>query len=295
MIRSIKKILEYQLAPRELEERFRLETLSHDKGQAISVIALTFIIITGFVFLDFQFIKTGIPQYTSVTSRCVAIIVSLLAVWMVRRQSEIRSFDLTLLCWVIIVVSHMLIVGEVRPGDYVMLIAWDILVIFAICIALPIPLSLQILAALFLTVGSAVLLVIKTPPWNPFEAGATLAAYLVSNFFGIYLSRRFKQLDRNRFVLFMQEQEAKKQLEMAMAEVKVLRGIIPICSFCKKIRNDQGYYEAIEAYVKRHTEADFSHTYCPECAKVHYSDLQEEANYEQAQQNTVNDEVKKHR
>ncbi len=44
-----------------------------------------------------------------------------------------------------------------------------------------------------------------------------------------------------------------------MGDVKTLRGIVPICSFCKKIRNDKGYWDQLEAYVSSHTEADFSH------------------------------------
>jgi hypothetical protein len=62
-------------------------------------------------------------------------------------------------------------------------------------------------------------------------------------------------------------------LERALREVKTLRGIVPICSFCKKIRNDKGYWDQVEVYVKEHTEADFSHGICPACMKQHYPDL----------------------
>lgn len=63
------------------------------------------------------------------------------------------------------------------------------------------------------------------------------------------------------------------KLQSALAEVKTLRGIIPICAYCKKIRDDQGYWNQVEAYVARHTEADFSHGVCPSCAKKHYPDF----------------------
>jgi hypothetical protein len=62
-------------------------------------------------------------------------------------------------------------------------------------------------------------------------------------------------------------------LERALKEVKTLRGIVPICSFCKKIRNDKGYWDQVEVYVKEHTEADFSHGICPACMQQHYPDL----------------------
>ncbi|MCI5124547.1 MAG: PAS domain S-box protein, partial [Candidatus Electrothrix sp. AR5] len=60
------------------------------------------------------------------------------------------------------------------------------------------------------------------------------------------------------------------ELQSALSEIKVLRGILPICSFCKNIRNDDGYYEQIEAYIHKHSGVDFSHTVCPTCMKEHY-------------------------
>ena len=56
-------------------------------------------------------------------------------------------------------------------------------------------------------------------------------------------------------------------------EVKTLRGILPICSYCKKVRNDKGYWDRVDVYVKQHTEAVFSHSICPECYKERFSDL----------------------
>ena len=61
-----------------------------------------------------------------------------------------------------------------------------------------------------------------------------------------------------------------KALQGALDEIKILRGILPICSFCKNIRNDEGYYERIEAYIHKHSGVDFSHTICPECMEKHY-------------------------
>jgi len=60
------------------------------------------------------------------------------------------------------------------------------------------------------------------------------------------------------------------KLEKALAEVKTLRGILPICSFCKKIRDDEGYWNQVEVYVRERSDADFSHSICPDCLKEHY-------------------------
>jgi PAS domain S-box-containing protein len=61
-----------------------------------------------------------------------------------------------------------------------------------------------------------------------------------------------------------------KELQEALKEIKTLRGILPICSFCKKIRNDKGYWEQVDVYIRKHSQADISHGVCPECMKKHY-------------------------
>jgi DNA-binding response OmpR family regulator len=65
----------------------------------------------------------------------------------------------------------------------------------------------------------------------------------------------------------IERQKMLMQLEKTLKELKALKGILPICSFCKKIRDDKGYWNQIEAYISEHSEAEFSHGMCPECAK----------------------------
>lgn len=61
-----------------------------------------------------------------------------------------------------------------------------------------------------------------------------------------------------------------KKLKEALDKIKTLRGLIPICSECKKIRDDQGYWSQVETYIEHHSEAEFSHGICPECMKKLY-------------------------
>ena len=64
-----------------------------------------------------------------------------------------------------------------------------------------------------------------------------------------------------------------QELKKALSEVKTLRGFLPICCICKNIRDDQGYWNQIESYIRDRSEAEFSHSICPKCAKKHYPDL----------------------
>jgi GAF domain-containing protein len=65
--------------------------------------------------------------------------------------------------------------------------------------------------------------------------------------------------------LFEAEGTARRAAEQALAEVKALRGLLPICSYCKKVRNDGNYWEQIETYISEHSDAQFSHSICPGC------------------------------
>ncbi|RJR35495.1 MAG: PAS domain S-box protein [Desulfobacteraceae bacterium] len=71
--------------------------------------------------------------------------------------------------------------------------------------------------------------------------------------------------------------EAQEALRRAqMAEVKKLRGLLPICASCKNVRDDKGYWNQIEVYIRNHSEAEFSHSICPKCAQKLYPELYEE-------------------
>ena len=80
---------------------------------------------------------------------------------------------------------------------------------------------------------------------------------------------------QDRFVVLHEAVERlNRALELrvqdARADIKALRGMIPICAWCKKIRNDQGYWSQIESYLKEHTDVTFSHGVCPDCANTHF-------------------------
>jgi len=67
-----------------------------------------------------------------------------------------------------------------------------------------------------------------------------------------------------------------KELTAAMANIKTLKGLLPICASCKKIRNDKGYWQQVEAYLAEHADIQFSHGICPACIKKLYPELFEQ-------------------
>ncbi len=97
--------------------------------------------------------------------------------------------------------------------------------------------------------------------WGPVLALLVLFAVLT-----VFMNRRTRQL-RQR------QEELQQAVAEAQASVKTLRGMIPICASCKSIRDDRGAWTMMEAYVQRHSEAEFSHGMCPACAKRLFPDI----------------------
>ncbi len=90
--------------------------------------------------------------------------------------------------------------------------------------------------------------------------------------------------DDKQAIVFVEDITERKKMETerenlinnltdALSEVKTLSGLLPICSNCKNIRDDKGYWKKIESYIRDHSDANFSHSICPECAKLLYPDL----------------------
>jgi len=116
--------------------------------------------------------------------------------------------------------------------------------------------------------------------WN--EAGAGLDLRLAPHFYQTYwfygscalavglLGAATQRLRVRR--LQMRERELSSRVEEAIAQVKVLSGLLPICASCKKIRDDKGYWNQMEAYIHEHSEAQFSHGICPDCVEKLYPD-----------------------
>jgi hypothetical protein len=71
------------------------------------------------------------------------------------------------------------------------------------------------------------------------------------------------------------EHRLQERIQEAVARIKVLSGLLPICAACKKIRDDQGYWEQIEVYIRQHSEAQFSHGICPSCIRKMYPEYAE--------------------
>lgn len=107
-------------------------------------------------------------------------------------------------------------------------------------------------------------------------AFAMLSAVLVALAIHLFLTRtctRMELLFGQHIILAHQRERLIRGLRQSLAQVKTLRGLVPICAHCKKIRDDQGFWHKVEQFVRDHSEAEFTHGICPDCAKTMREEL----------------------
>jgi ligand-binding sensor domain-containing protein len=107
-------------------------------------------------------------------------------------------------------------------------------------------------------------IVIEPPFWSTWWWRAGCAAVLLVAVFVVHRARVHRLMLRERLL--------KARVEEALSRVKVLRGVLPICPTCKKVKDDRGYWDWVESYVRDRSEADFSHSICPPCLEQLYPD-----------------------
>ena len=210
---AIKNLFSVELKPKELEERFRIDCFPRDKTQITIVMIFTLIIILGFLGLDISILQYSEVYSSWILSRIVASVVSLIAIGIVRLQTCPKLVDRVTFIWGLVIILHMFIINLTRPQDYIPVIVWDILVLNGIYFVIPFLSRYKILTALLLTGSSFASWVIsRIHLVAPYETIAVLAAYFVSNGYGIFVSVQHDRARRQNYVLLAEEIKSKSEL-----------------------------------------------------------------------------------
>ncbi|MGD0592022.1 MAG: two-component regulator propeller domain-containing protein [Bacteroidota bacterium] len=122
--------------------------------------------------------------------------------------------------------------------------------------------------------GTSIRIIITPPFWKTIWFYGLVIVAVGGSGFGVYRLRVRQLLKR--------KEELTQSVDEALAQIKVLNGLIPICASCKKIRDDKGYWNQLEEYIYQHSEATFSHGVCPECAEKLYGGFLAKAGKQQA-------------
>jgi hypothetical protein len=167
---------------------------------------------------------------------------------------------------------------ERATAAYFCLAAWSCLDALASVRVAPDPLQFLNFVILFMATGfayprrlnhilglllAALALTLAGGPPVPREVWGT--ALLLASMLSVCLNILVRRLISELALLHAKDMQLVADLQASMDQVKALQGLVPICSYCKQVRNDEGYWEQVEAFVESHSAASFTHGVCPAC------------------------------
>ncbi len=199
---------------RELEQRYRESRLPRDSNIMTYVVLLTAIMLALFLFLDIMFPTDNSLRQIKVLFRISIIIFSLITFYLLQRKKiSVIVFDRITFIWLLVIITHVYLDSAMNSAATATIITWDILIIFGIYTVVSFSQVLQIAAALYLTCASGfIMLCLSDTGWSIWETIATVSAYIFTNIFGLFLSTRFRQADRQQFLLLEKESKSRKTL-----------------------------------------------------------------------------------
>lgn len=252
-------------------EALRLES---DKRQVRVMCAVMIIPTVGMVTSDIYVIGSDWEALgPAIWYRIACLLFLVLAIIRVPQIPDRRTFNRDMFILAMASVSAMLIVQLMRPPGNLVILRFQLMVVVAIYAAMPNRPILQAIPAVTLATAATVLLYLRPGNTLFIERLVVAETFSIALAIGWYVSRRRLRLQQSEERAWENEIAAREKLEHTLAELRVLRGVLPICSHCRKIRTEIGDWQQLELYVREHSEADFSHGFCPDCITEHYPSM----------------------
>lgn len=271
---DLTQVRHHRFEPPELEADFRLSGLAGDTRVTggLMTVAIIFIVVTlpGTLAYD---IDAARLRWLWV-ARGLALGIAIAALALVRRAASATAYDRIVTAWLASWFVAVIAENALGPDQWTGFVPWDVFLTIGVYAAVPLPLARQVALGTVLSVGDLLVIRQFKVPEPTFDFADVVLAYACANIVGAFVSRERLTLRRRNFLAMRREVAARAELEAALHEVKTLQGIIPICAHCKNIRTDAGEWQRVEAYVRAHSTAQFSHGICPDCLVKYYPDAE---------------------
>jgi len=218
---------------------------------------------------DYHHFGVGRAFWTLFACRLLFLLVSALVLVALRRAASCTTSDRLFFGWALLLAALTIYALSARPPQNTELLLMSFVVVLVAYCMTPLPLSRQTFLAL--TFSAAGLYVSRRTD------GVTLSmvgtAYAMSNLFGAVTSWRLNHRRREEFLGSLREAELRARLEKAVAEIRTLRGLVCICAWCKRIRDEVEAWQTVETFVQSRTHAAFTHGICPDCLQFKVEEI----------------------
>jgi hypothetical protein len=249
--------------------------LESDRRLGISTVALILGLDLAVMILDLR--RAG-PALTHIPPviviRLLGVVFAALITGVLNIVETRRSLDVTIFLAALGVVAIVVAIRTVNPESGTNAFAFDLVYIATLFVALPTRPALQMIPVALLCVAGASRIFDPATKLNDGDRLYFLIIYAAAVAIGYLATTRRNDLERDLTGARNAEVAALMDAERAKRELQTLRGIIPICSHCHRVRIEDGrLWEAVDMYVSRRTDAAFSHGVCPDCLVEHYPNV----------------------
>ena len=255
-----------------------LDDLRLENDRRLSSVLMAIVLVPAAWFGAAQWAATRSPA--DLVPHVASALIAALTLWFLCRARTREAFSRLVLASTISVVPVLLIIGLQRPHGWFYQPSQALLPLVGLYGALPNTFARQVAAPLLFSAGLIGGRLFWLPGIPEGSAFGDVLLLTIINAVGILMVWRrvglqveVNTLSRQKDEAWECEREARDVTERALRDLKALRGIIPICSVCKKVRTGDGEWQQIERYVHNHSDADFSHGVCPDCARTLYPEF----------------------
>jgi hypothetical protein len=255
-----------------LEAAYRRRNAPHDRFLGRLVVASAAVAVLALGVVDYRLFPGG-PELVGLwAARGAFAVLSAVTLYRLRGEPAPAAFARALGVWYVLTVVLHVYVGAVWPAGHAELRMTAALAALMSYCVLPLPLPLQAAGAALHTAGSLLVVAWLNPPADPTAAPSDVIWLGLINVLGASLAYRLHGRQRLLFAAALRQAEMSASLSRALAEVKTLRGLFRVCAWCHKVDADGGWRQ-LEAYVREHSHAEFTHGICPACLTAAEADL----------------------
>ena len=205
------------------------------------------------------------------TLRLVGAALLLVFIRRIRNAPTRKEFDDTAFISALFIVGVLLSFRLLRPPPNITGIRVEFLFLVSSVVMLPTRPWRHSVITFTLGLGSILLLIFYNTGVAPAEIVSIAILYSLGLAVGASIARNRIEAMERETEIWLAERAARAKLTTTLAELHVLKGVIPICAHCKNVRLEHGDWQRLELFVREHSDADFSHGICPDCEQKHCS------------------------
>jgi hypothetical protein len=248
--------------------------LDNDRRVVRAILVTLLVVITLLVTMDAIVVRGNwIARLPLLGIRALMLAVIYYGIFRIMRAKTPRAFEHSLLITTGAGVLIELALRLLRPRDNISPVWLEIVLVLGCYAILPNRPAFQAIVAMTLSVGTSLILVFYNVGISAADRVGIILTLVIANVVGIVASRERVARQRREERAWRNERDAKLELQRAHSEIRILRGLLPTCAHCRRVRTETGEWQAMERFVSEHSEAQFSHGFCPECLAQHYPDL----------------------